>query len=94
MKHDGKATFWGRKINDDIDEKTKRLLGQDLELHNGGKDADETANKGAAREFLEDPENKGLNARQVVLKYKQAHGSGVDLDYPTKQEIDTHMAKN
>ena len=94
MRHDGKATFWGRKINDDIDEKTKRLLGQDLELHKGGKNADETANKEAARELLEDPENKGLNARQVVLKYKQAHGSGVDLDYPTKQESDTHMAKN
>ena len=94
MKHDGKATFWGKKIDDDLDESTKRLLGQDMELHKGGKDAEEIAGREDARELLEDPENKNLNARQVVMKYKQAHGSGVDLAYPTKQEIDSHMEKN
>ena len=45
----------------------------------------------AAVDILEDPEVDGLNARQVMLKHKAAHGSGSDLTYPDANAIDANM---
>ena len=33
MKAEGKKTFWGAELGDDISKKTKKLLGVNLELH-------------------------------------------------------------
>ena len=35
--------------------------------------------------------NRNLNGRQLILKYKEAHGSGQNPGYPTKQEIESAM---
>ena len=42
MKLDGNSIVWGKEIKDDMDQKVKRLIGEDLTLHKPGKDADET----------------------------------------------------
>ena len=33
----------------------------------------------------------GYNARQVMLKYREAHGSGQDLEFPGAEEIEKNM---
>ena len=67
MKLDGKSTFWGKEIKDDMDQKVKRLIGEDLTLHKLGEDADETDKRKAALEYIEDPSTHGLNARELML---------------------------
>ena len=91
MRLNGKATFWGKTFDDTINDRTKKLLGMDLELHTPGRDADETKAREEALDIIEDPENKWLNARQVLLKIKRPHGSCEYLQYPTAQQIDTNM---
>ena len=91
MKLNGNATFWGKELGDDTSDATKKLLGYDLELHTPGDNGDETEAREKAREIADDPEFKYLNARQVILNLKEAHGSGVDITFPTKQEIHSSM---
>ena len=35
-----------------------------------------------------DESNKGLNARQIMLKHKQSHCDGSDIEVPSAQEIE------
>ena len=91
MKADGESTYWGRQLPDTVDEKTKLLLGVDLELHKPGNDQQQTDDRKQALAILEEPENRWLNARQVLLKIKQAHGSGISLTSQTKAQIDEAM---
>ena len=91
MKLNGKATFWGKELGDDISDATKRMLGCDLELHTPGDNGDETEARERAREIADEPEHKYLNARQVILSMKEAHGPGVDITFPTTQEIYSNM---
>ena len=65
----------------------RKLLGIDLELHTPGEHADITRARQEAITIAEKPEDRHLNARQLILKYKEAHGSGINPDYPTQQDI-------
>ena len=91
MKTDGKSTFWGKQLPEDTDLKIKKLLGVNLELHTTGKDQQSTEDRKLALEILDDPEHKWLNARQLLLKLKEAHGSGVNLTFPTRSQIQEAM---
>ena len=91
MKADGKSTYWGRQLPDTVDEKANTLLGVNTELHRPGTGHQITDDRKQALAILEEPGNRWLNARQILLKIKQAHGSGVDLTYPTKAQIEEAM---
>ena len=91
MKADGKTTFWGKQLPEDTDDKIKKLLGVNMELHTPGKDQQSTDDRNLALEILAEPGHKWLNARQILLKIKQAHGSGVDLIFPTQAQIQEAM---
>ena len=91
MKLDGKATFWGKDFDDAIDEKTKEVLGLDLELYKPGKNDDVSKANQEALNIIKDHTNKWLNARQVMLKYKTPHGSGADPQFPTEEQVNDSM---
>jgi len=63
MKTDGRKTFWGADFAEDLDERSRKLLGENRELHTPGSDARITQGRQAAVDILEDPEVDGLNAR-------------------------------
>ena len=67
------------------------MLGESRELHTPGSDARTTQERQAAVDVLEDPKVEGLNARQVMLKHKAAHGSGSDLTFPDADANDANM---
>ena len=48
MKADGKKSFWGADFGDDISKKTRKLLGENLELHTPGSDARRTDEKASS----------------------------------------------
>ena len=75
-------------FDEDTDEQTKVLLGKNMELHRGGENVDETQGREEAVEILQEPLINGRNARQTMLMHKQAHGSGVDLDFPAATQIE------
>jgi len=87
MKTDGRCTYWGKLLTDSIDNKIQKLLGVDKELYTPGDNYDKTKERKEAVAIVEDPEVRGLNARQLLLKCKQAHGSGRNLDFPSQQHI-------
>ena len=91
MKADGQQTYWGAALGDDINDKTKRLLGHDCELQTPGSDARITEQREAASEICENPELEGYNARQIMLKHKGAHGSGTNLVFPGRDGIEGNM---
>ena len=64
-----------------------KLVGQDLELQTPGSDARVTEQREAALEICDDQDLDGHNARQIMLKHKGAHGSGMNLDFPGSDEI-------
>ena len=43
-------------------------------------------------EIIEDPIARTMNARQVLLRCKQGHGAGINLDFPAKQQIVDEMS--
>ena len=63
MGLDGRATFWGKDLDDTIDEKTKKMLGLDLELHSPGKKEEETRAREEAMDIIDDHANRWQNAR-------------------------------
>ena len=42
-------------------------------------------------ETIEHPDRQGMNVRQTMLKFKEAHGSGIDLDFPSAEQIQEAM---
>ena len=74
-------------MDDQEPEKTKRLLGIDRELHTPGMNAEETSDRKEALGITELPINANINARRMMLKWKKAHGSGQNLDFPCQQQI-------
>ena len=72
MRLDGKATYWGKDLNDTIDEKTRKLLGLNLELHQQGKREEDTKTNNEALDIIKDHTNGWLNARQVLFKHNAA----------------------
>ena len=90
-ENDGATTFWGQEVSEDEADKIKALLGVDRELHTPGENADQTEIRQAALEIAEDPAAAGLNARQTMLKWKEAHGSGRNLDFPSAEDIISNM---
>ena len=87
----GETTFWGAELGEDISNQNRKLLGENLELHTPGSDARKTEERQAALEISDDPDVAGYNARQIMVKYKEAHGSGQDLDFPGVEEIEKNM---
>ena len=87
MKADGSKTYWGTNFDDQLDENLKKMLGLDRELHTAGTNRDDTDARRAALEIIDDSEMQGLNARQILLKHKAAHGSGLDPSFPDGDEI-------
>ena len=71
MDADGRKTFWGTDFSNDVSEKNRRLLGENLELHTPGSDARKAEERQAAFEIVEDPKAANLNACQIMLKHKQ-----------------------
>ena len=45
----------------------------------------------AALDIVEDPAIDNLNARQTMLKFKEAHGSGQNLQFPEAEEVEANM---
>ena len=82
LKVYGDKTYWGMDVDDGEDDKVKKLLGIDLTLQTPGNDAEVTDGRKKAMEIIDHQERQGLNARQTMLKFKKAHGSGVDLEFP------------
>ena len=66
-------------------------MGISTYLDTPGGDAQKTKDKEDAKELLEKEELRYHNARQVMLHYKWAHGSGVNPTFPSEQEINEHM---
>ena len=91
MKADGKTTYWGKQLPAIANDKTKTLLGVNLERHKPGKDQQITEDRKLALAILDEPGNKWLNARQILLKIKQAHGSGIVLTFPNQVHIEEAM---
>ena len=81
MKTNGEQTYWGREFDADADEMTKKLLGRGIAPNLGGRDAAETEAREQAKDILEDPAMEGFNARQLMLRQKQVHGTGVNLPF-------------
>ena len=81
----------GKSLDDAADDKIQKLLGKDVELSTPGDNYDKTKERKEALEIVEDPANRGLNARQIILKYKQPHASGENPNFPSKEEIDNTM---
>ena len=50
-----------------------------------------TEERQAALDITEDSAVANLNARQIMLKHKAAHGSGSNLDFPDSEEIRDSM---
>ena len=93
MKADGRKTYWGTNFCNDSDPKARKLLGENLELHTPGSDARKSEERQAAVDILEEPHVAHLNARQIMLKYKAAHGSGSNPDFPDEIEIQEKAVK-
>jgi len=91
MRIDGKATYWGKNFDDTLSDKTMKLLGLDVELHEQGKKEDDTKANKDALEIINNYENRWMNARQVLLKYKMPHGSGTNPQFPTRSQIEGNM---
>ena len=62
-----------------------------MERYKPGKDQQIIDDRKSALAILDEPGNKWLNARQILLKIKQAHGSGIDLTFPTQAQIEEAM---
>ena len=62
-----------------------------MELHTPGTDAEQTRDRQEVLAIIEDPSVTNLNARQVMLKWKQAHGSGRGLEFPSEEQIREQM---
>ena len=60
-------------------------------MHKPGDDQQKVDDRKQALAILEEPENRWFNARQMLLKIKQAHGSGINSTFPTKAQIDEAM---
>ena len=91
MKLEGKATYWGMELGEDINAKAKRLLGYDDELHRPGENSVETQDREEALKVSEQHERRGKNARQTFLMHKKGHGTGIDMEFPKESEIKDNM---
>ena len=56
MKTDGKKTYWGADIDDEVDDKTKTLFGKGIGLHTEGDNTDKTRARKEAIEIIQDPD--------------------------------------
>ena len=94
MKTDGRKTFWGTIVDSNEDEDIKKAMGVDLSLEMPGNDADETEANEEALEILASKEAEGKNARQVMLAMKGGHGTGENLTFPDREEIEKAMKQH
>ena len=71
MDVDGDKTFWGQDFGIDTEEGIRELLCEDKTLDLGGRGGGVTATRAHAKAIIEDLDMHGLNARHLMLKYKQ-----------------------
>ena len=64
-------TFWGADFGEDLDERARKLLGGNLELHTTGSDARKTEERQAAVEILDDPRVKASMLDRSCLSSRQ-----------------------
>lgn len=76
LQIEGGLTYWGMQVESQETPETNKLLGIDDELSKGGKGGDETRRRKEAIKLIEDPTRGNRNARQSILRHKQAHGAG------------------
>ena len=67
MKIDGRRTFWRADFAEDLDERSRTLLGENRELNTLGSNARITQGRQEAVDLLEDHEAEGLNVRCGIL---------------------------
>jgi len=80
MKADGTKEFWGADFDEQLDGVARKLLGENRELHTPGSDGETTEERRAALEIIDDEEVQGYNARQMMLKHKNAHPPGYKVN--------------
>lgn len=91
MKIDGDITYSGANFDEETDGKTKILLSKNMALHKERENADEAQGRKEVVQIVQDSQMNGRNARQTMLMHKQAHGSGVDLDFLDASQIEEAM---
>ena len=93
MKAYPNKTYWGTNVDEDEEEDIKKLLGIDHSLDKLGPNADVTDEREQAIQIIQQGTAVGLNARQIMLTFKEANGSGTDpSDFPSFSDIDQNMA--
>jgi len=88
MALDGNSSFWGHQLPDELDDKIKKLLGRNTYLKTPARDGQAQLLKDQALGIAEDDEWSGLNARQFMMKQKEAYGTGSNLDFPKATDIE------
>ena len=92
METKGNATYWGQYFAEYTQEDTKKLLGYEPTLTMEARDGDETEARRQALQILQNHDMQGLNARQLMLRQKQAQGDGANLVFPDDDEINKHTS--
>ena len=72
---------WGKSLAKSFMKKSKKLLGKDISLNLGGRNRDDTEARKGVVKITEELMVRGLNARQLMLKQKKAHGSGCNITF-------------
>ena len=75
-------TYWGLNLDDDFADEAKALLGKDEILDRGATKGNETEARELAILILDDPTKEHLGARRILLRQKEAFGTGIDPQLP------------
>lgn len=68
-------------------------FGKYISFNPGGRSSEDTEAKEGAIDITILVAMQGLNARQLMLNHKQAHGSRCNLSFPTAEDIKAMMEK-
>ena len=94
MNTDGRKTFCRSIVDPNEDDDIKKAMVIDLSLETPGDNADKTEANEKAVEILESKEAEGKNARQLMLAMKRGHGTGGNLIFPNKSDIEQAMKQH
>ena len=82
MRANRERTYWGLDFDEDTTDEVKALVGKDNILDLGATSGNETEAIQLATLILDDTANEHLNARQTMLRQKDAFGTGIDPSCP------------
>lgn len=77
-----------------FDQDINTLFGENLDLEQGGANAEEQEARDKANEMLDEAGSLGLNARRMMLQKKKAFASGECPQIPTQEEILAHIQQS